>query len=203
MLKKNEKPDWWKQRRKVRWVRIYRPLWSAALWSRWRSPHLFWIMMIRKQTLMPNMAFDVFCIFWQKCEATKGSQCPAGYSHNRASIYIMTGRDMLLPRIRLFARTPKVASSREAAQSQSRRWLIEVFSFLEIDSITIFKPKKGFHFFYIYVVFTIVAKMIVFIKLTCCFGRQRWPSRSTRRQPKQSLNEKSNLKWQFDILFIK
>ena len=104
-------------------------------------------MMIRKQTLMPNMAFDVFCIFWQKCEATKGSQCPAGYSHNRASIYIMTGRDMLLPRIRLFARTPKVASSREAAQSQSRRWLIEVFSFLEIDSFTIFKPKKGFHFF--------------------------------------------------------
>ena len=97
-----------------------------------------------------NMAFDVFCIFWQKCEATKGSQCPAGYSHNRASIYIMTGRDMLLPRIRLFARIPKVASSRDAAQSQSKRWLIEVFSFLmsktadikglEIDSFAIFKP---------------------------------------------------------------
>ena len=94
--KKKEKPDWWKQRRKVRWVRIYRPLWSAALWSRWRSPHLFWIMMIRKQTLMPNMAFDVFCIFWEKCEATNDSQCPAGYSHNRASIYIMTGREIAI-----------------------------------------------------------------------------------------------------------
>ena len=93
--KKKEKPDWWKQRRKVRWVRIYRPLWSAALWSRWRSPHLFWIMMIRKQTLMPNMAFDVFCIFWEKCEATNDSQCPAGYSHNRASIY-MTGREIAI-----------------------------------------------------------------------------------------------------------
>ena len=57
---------------------------------------------------------------------------------------------MLLPRIRLFARIPKVASSRDAAQSQSKRWLIEVFSFLmsktadikglEIDSFAIFKP---------------------------------------------------------------
>ena len=57
---------------------------------------------------------------------------------------------MLLPRIRLFARIPKVACSRDAAQSQSKRWLIEVFSFLmsktadikglEIDSFAIFKP---------------------------------------------------------------
>ena len=166
--------------------------------------------MIRKQTLMSNMAFDVFCIFWQKCEATKGSQCPAGYSHNRAPIYIMTGRDMLLPRIRLFARTPKVASSREAAQSQSRRWLIEVFSFLVSKTtdkragnwfLHHFQAKKRFSFF-TSMFFTIAAKMIMFIKLTCCFGRQRWPSRSTRRQPKQSLNKKINLRWQFDIPFI-
>ena len=32
--------------------------------------------------------------------------------------------------MRHFARMPRVASSREAAQSHSKRWLIDVFSFL-------------------------------------------------------------------------
>ena len=35
------------------------------------------------------------------------------------------------PRMRHFARIPRVASSREAAQSQSSRWLIDVLSFLK------------------------------------------------------------------------
>ena len=117
------------------------------------------------------------------------------------------GERLLLPRIRLFARTPKVASSREAAQSQSRRWLIEVFSFLEIDSFTIFKPKKGFHFF---------TSMLYSPSLPRWSCLSRWPVASDANddQAVQQDANQSNLwmkraiwgailikRWQFDIPF--